>query len=242
MTHTLEKSMAVGAVTVVLALSSGCSTIRGLTMPEEENLLSGAGSIMVNKTSGKAADFEKIDLATLIESYGLSKAETITANPVNAPEILRYRRNELQDRLVAASNQRCGTFIRTLVSSKSQTQMGWGGLATFLSGAATITTPIAAARVLSAGSTISSSFLNLYNEAYFNNLTVNVISSGISKKREGLLQYISIERDKPLVDYTINRAIADALTYHAACNIVTGLEAAGTAINTAIPMVLSGAP
>lgn len=236
----ISRLMVLGVGVAVLAIASGCSSFRKTTMPDEDNLLSGAGSMMVKDATGKAEDFEKIDLDKLLESYGLKPSETRDVDFTKDTAKYQYRRNELQDRLIAASNQRCGAYIRTLVSSKSQTQMGWGGLATFLSGAATVTTPAAAARVLSAGSTISGSFLSLYNEAYFNNLTVTVISSGIAKKREGLLRDMATKKYHELTDYTVNAAISDALNYHAACNMITGLEAAGTAINAASPAAVAG--
>jgi hypothetical protein len=43
-------------------------------------------------------------------------------------------------------------------------------------------------------------------------------------------------------DYPVNRAIADALSYHAACNIVSGLEAAASATNAADAMKVAGKP
>ena len=211
------------------AILTGCSTVRHYTMPDEDNLLSGAGSLMVNKSSGKAEKFEQIDIDELLKQYGLQDPVSVSADQSVKTAEFQYRRNDLQDRIIAASNQRCGTFLRVLVSSKSQTHMGWGGFATLLSGAASVVTPASAARALAAGSTVSNTYLSLYNEAYFNNLTVNVISAGISKQREGLLQYMTEERKKSLSNYPVNRAIADALTYHSACNIITGLEAAATA-------------
>mgnify|MGYP001581180867 CR=1 FL=1 len=213
---------------------TGCSTVRHYTMPEEDNLLSGAGSLMVNKSSGKAAVFEQIDIDDLLKQYGLENPKDVSAEQSDSAKttVFQYRRNDLQDRIIAASNQRCGTFLRVLVSSKSQTQMGWGGFATLLSGAASVVTPASAAKALAAGSTVSNAFLSLYNEAYFNNLTVNVNSAGISKQREGLLQHMTVERAKPLSAYPVNRAIADALIYHSACNIITGLDAASAAIQS----------
>ncbi|WP_327079701.1 hypothetical protein [Polaromonas sp. CG_9.5] len=217
---------------------TGCSTLRHYTTPDEDNLLSGAGSLMVDKTSKTAEKFEQIDIGDLLKHYGLDNPELVSTSAEMTK--FQYLRNDLQDRIIAASNQRCGTFLRVLVSSKSQTQMGWSGFATLLSGAASIATPVSAAKALAAGSTVSNAFLSLYNEAYFNNLTVNVISAGISKQREGLLQYMTKEREKPLLQYPVNRAIADALTYHSACNIITGLEAAATA--TKSPLTANIAP
>lgn len=139
----------------------------------------------------------------------------------------------MQDRLIAASNQRCATYLRELTSSKSQTQMAWGGLATLLSGAAAVTSPVAVAKALAAGSTVSSGILSKYNEAYFSNLTLQVISTGIAKQREAVLVNIQAQRKSSLVEYPVNRAIADALTYHATCNVVTGLETAAAATKNA---------
>lgn len=229
------------ACSIVLA---GCSSIRRVTMPDEENLLSGAGSVMVGPKKGEASEFEQIDIEKLLEKYGFQnpKSGEYVHDATATKDQLQYRRNDLQDRIIAASNQRCGTYLRVLVSSKSQTQMGWGSLTTLLTGAATVTTPISAARVLTAGSTVSSGVMGVYNEAYFNNLTVNVISAGIAKHREGLLQYMGGERGKDMTSYPVNRAIADALSYHAACNIVSGLEAAASATNAADAVKVAGKP
>ena len=221
-------------------LLTGCGAIRRATMPDEENLLSGAGSVMVGSVKGEASEFEQIDMEKLLEKYGFDRPAEIPILTAATESELQYRRNDLQDRIIAASNQRCAAYLRVLISSKAQTQMGWGGLATLLSGAATVTSPVAAAKVLSAGSTISNSYLSLYNEAYFNSLSINVISAGISKQREGLLQYLGEERKKEMSQYPVHRAIADALSYHAACNIVSGLEAPAAATNAADAKAVAG--
>lgn len=221
--------------TLALVSISGCSAFRSYTMPDEENLLSGAGSIVVKSPGtdqpGRAESFELINIDQLLATYGLDDIATVSGNTNH--EGIKYRRNDLQDRLIAASNQRCATYLRMLTASKAQTQMGWGGLATLLSGAAAVTTPAAAAKVLAAGSTVSSGLLSQFNEAYFNNLTVQVISTGITKQREAALVNIQSQRNASLVNYPVNRAVADALNYHAICNLVTGLETAAAATKNA---------
>lgn len=214
---------------------TGCSAIRSYTMPEEENLLSGAGSIVVKSAGAgkqdRAEGYELVQIDQLLKDYGLNDIGSVSEN--TDQESFKYRRNDLQDRLIAASNQRCATYLRVLTASKSQTQMGWSGLATLLSGAAAVTTPAAAAKVLAAGSTVSNGLLSQFNEAYFSNLTVQVISSGIAKQREAALVNIQSQRNASLVDYPVNRAVADALNYHAMCNLVTGLETAAAATKNA---------
>ena len=223
---------------LALLVCCGCSTIRNYTMPAEDNLLSGAGSILVKEKD--ANKFEQIDLTELLKSYGLDVVTTVATDAATSVDKYKYLRNDVQDRIIAASNQRCGYYLRELVSAKSQSQIGWGGLSLLLTGAASVTTPATAAKVLSAGATVSTGVNSLYTEAYFNNLTVNVISSGISKRREGILAQITQLRNKSLADYPVNRAVADAILYHTACNIVSGLEAAAAATNN--PQTPSVAP
>ncbi len=214
---------------------TGCGAFRSYTMPEEENLLSGAGSIVVKSSGsneqGRAENYELVHIDQLLQTYGLDDIAAVSGN--TNQDSFKYRRNDLQDRLIAASNQRCATYLRVLTASKSQTQMGWSGLATLLSGAAAVTTPAAAAKVLAAGSTVSNGLLSQFNEAYFSNLTVQVISTGITKQREAALVNIQSQRNASLVDYPVNRAVADALNYHAMCNLVTGLETAAAATKNA---------
>lgn len=218
-------------------LMVGCSSIRHYTAPDDENLLSGAGSVAVGKKAdGSAKDsteaFEMVDIDKLLKAYGFENPDAVSKQLASIEE-WKYKRNDLQDRLLAASNQRCGAYLRMLTSSKSQTQMGWSGLSLFLSSAASVTSPASAVKILSAGSAVSTGFLSLYNEAYFNNMTINIISTGIAKQREGLLSQITAQRREPLSEYPVNRAIADALVYHSACSIIAGLDAAAAATQEA---------
>lgn len=225
------------AIPVACAALTGCSSLRKLTTPDDQNLLSGAGSIMKSAPTidGKPSveGFEEIDLPDLLAQYGLADPVEVASQQVDRADEYRYLRNDLQERLVAASNQRCGAYIRTIVSSKSQTQMGWTGLSILLSGAAAVVPHAATAQALAAGSTASTGLLSTYNEAYFNNLTVTVVSAGIAKQRDSILASMAALKTKPLSDYPVNAAVADALAYHAACNIVTGMEAAAKATSSA---------
>ena len=211
---------------LALIIATGCSSIREKTMPDEANLLSGSGSLLVE--GEKATGYETIDVKTLLTDYGFANIPEVAKSDL-AAKALKYQRNELQDRIIAASNQKCGMYLRVLTSSKAQTQQAWGGLAVLLSGAAAVVTPVNSAKALAAGSTVSNGILAQYNEAYFNNLAINVISAGITAQRRGILLQINEKRDHDLVQYSVNRAIADAVQYHAVCNIISGLETAAVA-------------
>lgn len=219
-------------------LSSGCAAVRKVTAPDDENLLSGAGSIVSASRDSRAATteaFEQLDLDVLLRQYGLHDPAAVATGSASAPEHYKYLRNDLQERLINASNQRCASYVRMLVTSKAQTQMGWTSLATLLSGAASVIAHPVTAQAFAAGSTVSTGLLSTYNEAYFSNLTVTVISAGIAKRRESILASISGYKTKTLGQYPVQAAIADALVYHGACNVVAGMESAARATNEANP-------
>lgn len=115
---------------IAITLFSGCSSLRKATAPDDENLISGAGSIMKKKPidgqTSTTDGFEEIDLDKLLTLYGLDTPVNVAPEQGKSEKIeeYKYRRNDLQDRLISASNQRCAAYIRTIVSSKSQTTMG----------------------------------------------------------------------------------------------------------------------
>lgn len=217
-------------------LLSGCAQIREITMPPEKNLLSGAGIIM-KKGNAEEIDVEKSVNEIKIESDALVKKKALADSKKmdESPEweVLKYRRNELQSKLIMASNQRCGLYLREITSAKAQANMGWGSLSLLLSGAASVVTHAQTARALSAGAAVATGTNAIYDQSYFNNLAVGVISAGITKQREGILVQINNKSDFDLVKYPVNRAVADALMYHAACNIISGLETATIATKLA---------
>lgn len=228
----MHRNVGSAVIFVTCLFLSACSTMRSYTMPSEKNLISGAGSLFTK--DGEAAKFETLDVNVLLQEYGLADLKSFGPAEWNDPvSRSAYLRNELQDRIIAASNQRCGYYLREIVSAKSQSQMGWGTLSLLLSGAASVTTPIKSAQTLAAGGAAATGINSLYSEAYFNNLAVTVIASGITKQREGVLDQIKKLRKDNLLNYPINKAIADAITYHASCNILTGLETAANALKIA---------
>ena len=204
---------------------SGCAQFRELTMPPEKNLLSGAGIIM------KRENAEQVDVDALVKELKLSDQQMIGAQP--GWDVLKYRRNELQSKLIMASNQRCGLYLREITAAKAQTNMGWGSLSLLLAGAASVVSHVETAKALAAGAAVATGTNAIYDQTYFNNLAVGVISAGITKQREGILTQINNKSNLDLVAYPVNRAVADALQYHSACNIISGLETAAIATKLA---------
>jgi hypothetical protein len=142
-------------------------------------------------------------------------------------------RNSLQDRIIAASNQRCGEYKDFLkrFDSESNILLGWLGTAT--AGAGAILTPVNTVRTLSGIAAILSGWRAEVNEAYFNKLTIQVITSGIEGKRKEVLTAIINRQKETLLTYSLPGAVGDAAMYHYNCSLIAGLEHAGQSIERA---------
>lgn len=145
------------------------------------------------------------------------------------------RRNSIQERLLAASAQRCGAYFRFLNQFDTEVGFSFGALATALAGAGAIVTPATAARALSGTAGITSGVGAEFQENFFSKLTVQVITKGISERQRRIYEDIKTIRNKAekYEEYPVEAAVKDALLYHAACNLVAGLEEAGAAIERA---------
>jgi hypothetical protein len=141
-------------------------------------------------------------------------------------------RSQVQDRLIAASNQRCNVF-KTYLKRVSTYQNGiFGTLTTALGGAGAIVNGEGAARLLSGLAGISSGTRAELNQATFESIATSVIIPGIQKTRSELLKDILNKRSKPLAEYTIEGAIGDAIKYHGACSMDTGIAYAQKSIQS----------
>lgn len=148
-------------------------------------------------------------------------------------EPVKLRRNRVQDRIIAASNEKCRTYKGSLKAQQGHVNFFLGSLTTILAGAGAIFTRVDAARVLSGTAGISSGVRAEFNSDYFNTLTVEVITKGIDKARTDLLSQIKDYRDGEIAAYTVERAVADAIIYHTRCSLIAGLEEASKSISVA---------
>ncbi len=141
-------------------------------------------------------------------------------------------RSQIQDRLIAASNQRCNVYATYLKRINSYQNGIFGTLTTILGGAGAIVTGDTAPRILSGLAGISSGTRAELNQAIFESITTSVIIPGIQKTRSALLKEMLDKRTKNLSEYTIEGAIADAIEYHGACSMDTGISCAQKSIQS----------
>ena len=99
-------------------------------------------------------------------------------------------RDEVQDRVLASSNQKCGHFIRTLYAQKASGEAFYGGLSTLFAGTGAVLSHVPTAQAFSAGGAVFSGINSEIGQAYFANKAIEVITAGIHARRQSLLEEI----------------------------------------------------
>ena len=201
----------------------------------------GAGPLLESDT------FEAIDLALLLSpsveacpdsAQALADPRARLANAFNSfyepcselnkdsdrDNELQLRRNRVQDRLVAASNQRCALYKQHVRRFDSTSNVLLGALTTLSAGAGALVTHVDSARMLSGLAAAASGVRAELNETYFQKNTIQVLSSAFEERRNKLRAEMLERNGKSIHAYTVERAVADALRYHDACSLVAGLE------------------
>ena len=192
---------------------------------------------------------QTIDLAQLLTRGGVEPLKLPADDPDNLKENIKRLeeafktfdgntdgdkkrlRNQIQERILAASNQACGEFKRELKKFDARWNFVLGSATTALAGAGAIFTGAAAA--LSGSAAIVSGVRAELNEDYFHTLTIQVITNGFETRRKELYRDILKARNDSSTDYPVQRAIKDAILYHESCSLVAGLEHAALSIERA---------
>lgn len=140
------------------------------------------------------------------------------------------QRNLVQNRLVAASDRRCGRFFQFLKKDNSDSNMVFATAASVFSVAGALVPGLQAAKNLSGASALTSGLRAEYNNEYFSNLAVSVITKAIDEKRTELRRNLTVAQHLPYSRYDVAAAVADAVRYDASCNVTAGLEQANEAL------------
>lgn len=136
----------------------------------------------------------------------------------------RLRRNQLQHRIILASNVACDEYKRHLLSTQAQTNFLLGSLTTATAGLGAVFTDPATVRGLSGAAAILSGVRAEYNDAFFRRLVAEAITKGINIERDAVYDEIDKYQSRSLARYTVEAALADAIQYNARCTLIAGLE------------------
>lgn len=243
-----SKYLMIGLCVSMLALA-GCSWTSGYSFAWAKRNMTLYGPFPLLEAS-----FEQIDLTNLMLGNGVPKEKIQTWDEAFAAfeKIIKDKdkkeqarlRNQVQERILAASNQRCGEYKNFLKQFDSESNIILGGLATAIGGAGAIFKAADTARALSGIAAIFSGWRAEANAAYFNNLTIQVISKGIEGRRKEVYEEILKNREnglKDYKDYPVQRAVGDAAVYHYNCSLIAGLEHAAQSVerdqNPGLPQI-----
>lgn len=252
--NTMRTNIVVMLVVVIGAILPGCSTIgpeksvfgggrvttasanqifdpefEGVTDEQLIRLLDPEDRAQLNKRYNDSIESEKIEHLRM--AFRVANTETKIYGLAH--------RSQIQDRLIAASDQRCNLYTTYLKRMSSNINGIFGTLTTTLGGAGAIVTGESSSRLLSGLAGISSGTRAELNEAIFESIATSIIIPGIQKTRSELLGKMLEKRTKnppktplSLEEYTIEGAIADAIRYHGACSMDTGISYAQKSIQS----------
>jgi hypothetical protein len=142
------------------------------------------------------------------------------------------RRNRILDRLLAASEARCGAYKQYLRNFESTYETGFGIATTVLGSAGAIATGALNTRAFAGLAAMSSGAKAEIRQGVFSNVATHVLVPGIDTRRAQILKEIGKFRELDISKYTLQGALHDAAKYHGACSLAIGLDAAQDAIRT----------
>jgi hypothetical protein len=183
--------------------------------------------------------FEDIDLAGLLSGGTLHDDKEGELDQAFKGFEKQYdgsqaRRNAIQERILAASEQRCASYKQFLKQFESENSFILGAITTILAGAGALVSPVIAARSLAGSAAVMSGVNAEFQEKFFARLTIQVLTKAMDARRKNIYEKIvETRKTADLTTYPVEAAVKDALAYHGACSLIAGLEEAGASIDRA---------
>lgn len=145
-------------------------------------------------------------------------------------EIAMRRRNELIDTLVAVSDNKCSTYSAYLKTFDGRNNSTLGILAITTAGLGSFVGGAATAKALSGASAIINGSRSALNEVWFSSQTIHVLAAAYENARQKERQEITNRQACGIKTYTLSHGIGDAIHYHGACSLLTGLAETSLAV------------
>ena len=118
--------------------------------------------------------------------FASSKKDTISSDLT-----LLRKRTQIQDEIIRVSQEYCRDYKLSLNEQITKTNFALGSIGTIAAGLGSVFTDPTTARSLSGAAAILSGVRAEYNQAYLQNLTVQVVTKGIDLKRLQILKDIN---------------------------------------------------
>jgi hypothetical protein len=214
---------------LLVLMGSGCATndtyLKRIFNPKDINLESG-------KKPPNMERLQEIDLANFINKGSKDIDEAMREFRIRCGDHdCKSERNSIQDRLITASNSICRDYKSELKQAHADTNLNFGGASTVLGGLGAVVQSVNPARYFSGAASIASGLRAEVNQNIYAMLAVEVITKAIDKGRADVLKEIDANQSRVTANYTLERAIADAVEYHSRCSLLAGLQEASNAVS-----------
>lgn len=249
----LETLLTTYAASISNAASNNyCAQFIPLSNEEQNKILSqscetfglGSGSNCSNEQKILSANYQKLALQAISQRLSVYEDSSAKVDQAYAyfacqtkgvsEDVRRAIRNSVQERMLAASQQRCNAFKGNLQRTFSRTNFNLGILTTISATAGALASAPVAASNWAGGAAVFSGARSEFNQDFMSNLAAHVIAEGIDKRRETIYAKIQDQgQNKSYDTYPIDAAVKDAIYYHGQCSVIAGFQEAGDAIKFA---------
>lgn len=147
-------------------------------------------------------------------------------------EFQRRRRNSVQASIISASDAACDQYKRNLNHEYSTSNFNFGSVATVAGGLGAASADSGTSRGLAALSGITSGVRAEYNDAFFRNKVVELLTKAMDISRSRKREEIRRRSAQILADYSVENAIGDAILYNSQCSLVAGLQETSESLQT----------
>ena len=156
-----------------------------------------------------------------------------SSNGMNDEE-KRRARNSVQERILSVSTSRCNVFKTHLRRDHSDKNYFFGSLTTVSGVLGAVLQGANSSRNLAGAAGLFSGLQAEYNQAYFSNLTAQVIVRGIEARQAATYERIrKLGQSMSITEYPMEAAIKDAIYYDGLCSTLVGLDEASESIRLA---------
>jgi hypothetical protein len=147
-------------------------------------------------------------------------------------EFQRRRRNSVQSAIISASDAACDQYKRSLNREYSTSNFNFGSFATIAGGLGAAAADGGTSRGLAALAGITSGVRAEYNDAFFRNKVVELLTKAMDISRTRKREEIRRRSAQILADYSVENAIGDSIIYNAQCSLVAGLQETSESLQT----------
>lgn len=214
-------------VLCLAVLSSGCASSRVADTIDASNI-SMSGTPQVIGTE----EIYRVNLRSLLVTYSgcdpKKPADQMNVEEAfahfhscNQPDV-QMRRNAVQDHIRMVADRRCEVYKQAVAEVDSVTTFGFGALSTVTGSLGALFAD--AAQGLSAASGISSGMNAQFSKSFFSDTAMPVLMAGIDTKRAEIAERIESAQAKASDQYSVQRAVSDAIQYNGACSAYEGMR------------------